>query len=96
VDIRTFTKILLMKIRALLVMRYAPNAKTPLLDNIGEDEKVFLGSALKESKGIFTAGVLEQLLTAYQKEKNAGIQVLPLELAIMEILAKSAEQGSLD
>lgn len=94
VDIRTFTKLLLSKLRAILVMRYAPKAKTPLLENIGEDEKTFLEMALKESKGVFTAKSLEILLSAYQKEKNAGIQVLPLELAVMDILDTATVDNS--
>ncbi len=70
------------KIRAILLMRYAPTLKKELAEQFGEDDlKQIETLAGKEGAGI-NSQILAELLTALIETARAPVPAIPLELAL--------------
>lgn len=88
VDIKIFLKFILFKLRLALLLRYAPETKEDILENIGDSDKIFLQSIIKEKEGIITSKSLEVLLETENLIRYASIPELALELAFVKIIEK--------
>ncbi len=88
VDMEVFLKLLLVKLRAALLLRYAPEMKKDILENLTEDDQKFLETIIKEKERIITSKTLEILLESGEMMKYASIKELPLELALTKILGE--------
>ncbi len=87
IDIRVFTKLLLNKCRAVLLIRFAPEIKKELLQEHGETGFALLeGIAKNRSSGV-TSSALRLLISAAMDIPFSAIPVLPLELALSDICA---------
>lgn len=86
IDMEIFLKLLLVKLRVALLLRYAPSMKDELVKDMTEDDKVFMQEILKDKTGVITSKTLETLLEAEINMKYASIKELPLELALTKIL----------
>lgn len=84
-NMHLFLKILIKSLRQALILRYAPEMKTEMKEELGGDVDFYL-ELLKETKGRITSKTLEILLKAEARQGKAFIQTLPLELAVVEIL----------
>jgi len=83
VDMRLFLELVLEALRATLLIRYAPDLRAVLSEELGTDEF----SALEKfaaGKGI-TYQTMLVFLTAAERIRYAPIPALPLELAVLEL-----------
>ncbi len=95
VDMTVFAKLILQKIRAVLLLRYAPGMKGDLEHDFSEHDFAELLEMAKgggknegRSSGITSAAVVE-FLNASDALGRAAIPELPLELAAMKLLGQS-------
>lgn len=82
-DMRLFLELVIESIRAVLLIRYAPEMRESLGSSFGTDEFAVLEQLAKE-KGI-AAPTLLAFLTAAERIRYAPIPALPLELAVLEL-----------
>lgn len=85
-DMLVLYKLLLMKFRLALILRYAPNEAEIFADQISERDLAFIKELVATKPATITSGSLEILLSMYHMQKNAVIPTLPLELSILKIL----------
>lgn len=88
VQIDLFSSLLVMKLRIGLLMRYAPEMKKTLEQEMGDEEKTFFHELLKIKGGALTSKTLEMFLEAEKQMKHAFLKHLPLELAILRATQK--------
>jgi DNA polymerase-3 subunit gamma/tau len=82
-DMALFLELALESLRSALLIRYAPDVKKQLAEELGADEFSALEAFAKE-KGL-THGTLLAFLTASERIRYASIPQLPLELAVLEL-----------
>ncbi|MBI3572062.1 DNA polymerase III subunit gamma/tau [Candidatus Kaiserbacteria bacterium] len=88
-DMRLFLELTLEALRAVLLIRYAPDLRASLEQELGADEftaleKFAKGSGLPAQAGI-THATLLAFLEASERIRYAPIPTLPLELAVLEL-----------
>ena len=86
VDMTVFFKMLLLKFRLALILRYAPEEKSIFASQISAEDMVFLEKLIAKKPATITSGSLEILLSSQQLGKYASIATLPLEIAVMKIM----------
>lgn len=86
IDMRTYLKLVLHKLRLALLMRLAPNMRKEISEEVGEDEGKFLADIASSKSKHLTSASLRSLIQAYQELKSAAIPSLPVELALADIL----------
>lgn len=86
-DMKLFLKLIIMKFRMAIILRYAPKLEEKMKGDLSEDDLAFIRELLKEDKkGVLRSKALATLLNAYTNIDNAFVSELPLELALTEIL----------
>ncbi len=94
IDMKVYLKLILSKMRAALLLRYAPEMKHEIEERLGAEDAAFLKEILKIKSLPAQAGdgisskTLARLLAAYQELRFAFIPELPLELALVDILGE--------
>jgi DNA polymerase-3 subunit gamma/tau len=83
IDMKLFLELVLEALRATLLLRYAPELRASLADELGADESSSL-EKFAAGKGITHATMLA-FLTAADRIRYASIPALPLELAVLEL-----------
>ena len=78
-----FLELVLEALRATLLIRYAPELRASLAEELGADEFSALEKFAKEN-GI-THAVMLAFLNAAERIRYAPIPALPLELAVLEL-----------
>ncbi len=86
IDIAIYLKLILIKLRLALLMRYAPEMKKILEEEIVDSDKEFFKEVLKEKKGMITSKTLEALLEAERNIRHSFIKSLPLESALIKMV----------
>ncbi len=89
IDMKVYLKLILVKLRFALLLRYAPEMKKEIEEKIGEADALFLRELLKNKSDGISSKSLARLLEAYQEMRHSFIPELPLELALVEILGNS-------
>lgn len=84
VEVKLFLKLVLGKVRAVLLLRYAPELAPHLEEEYGPDDFAFL-STLASEKNALHSSMLATLLLAYDQTGRAVIPTLPLEMALLEL-----------
>jgi len=88
-DMRLYLKLIIIKFRMTIILRYAPKLKEKMAGDLSETDLEFLQELVKKDKeGILRSPALAILLEAYQNIDNAFITELPLELALVKILGQ--------
>jgi len=87
IDFELFLKLLLKRLRAILLLRYAKEMKKNFEDEYTSDELLFLETHAKNP--LINSQTLCVFLDAYAETKNAYIPELPIELALIKLLGKS-------
>lgn len=88
-DMRLYLKLIVTKFRMAIILRYAPKLESTMSGDLSEADIAFLKELVKADKsGMLRSPTLATLLEAYQNIDNAFIAELPLELALIKILAK--------
>jgi len=82
-DMQVFLKIILRSLRFVLLLRFAPDMKSLVVDETGEEEFERLSAIAKTAKNINSKTLLS-FLEAYTRQTYASIPELPIELAIIE------------
>ena len=83
---RVFTLLAVEKVRAVLLLRFAPDLKGELTEQFGADDVAFLmGLSGKEGSAI-NASLLAELITALLEVARAPLPQVPLELALYRAL----------
>jgi len=85
-NMHLFIKILVKSLRQALLLRYAPNMKDEIKAELDGDVDFYLELLKGDTKHI-TSKTLEIFLQAEARQGKAFIQTLPLELAVIEIVA---------
>ncbi len=89
-DMRLYLKLIVSKFRMAIVLRYAPKLQDEMAGDLSKTDLDFLQSLVKQDKGgMLRSTALAILLEAYQNIDNAFIAELPLELALINIIAKN-------
>lgn len=85
-DMALFLKLLTMKLRTALLLRYAPGMKAKLFESMTEGERESIIEMLKTKGSNLSSKSLEILLETGEKMKYASVTTLPLELALIKII----------
>jgi DNA polymerase-3 subunit gamma/tau len=88
IDMRTFTKLIINRLRIVLLIRFAPDLAEELTRELTEAD-IDLVTELSKNKKI-TSDTLRTILEAYSQMAYAALPHLPLELAVVD-LVKSSE-----
>jgi len=88
VDMRIFAKLVLEKLRAVLLLRFAPDMHGVIKDEFSEDDFSFLESVAKNKESGVSEQSLSVMLDAYSQISYSYIPQLPLELALIKLLGK--------
>lgn len=91
-DMRTFTKLLIHRTRAVLLLRHAPDIEELVKKELSDDDLALAKELAKEAKTLNSA-TLRALLEAYATQAYAVIPHLPLELAIVDITAGAEKEN---
>jgi len=86
-DITVFSKLLLQRLRALLMLRYAPKLGAELASDMADTDREFLETLAKDAKSKINSDTLRKFILASLEISRSAIPQLPLELAIMELTA---------
>lgn len=84
VDMNVFAKLILRKLRAVLLLRYAPAMREEMKSDFSEEDFAFLNECAVSAKAVNSA-TLSEFLGAYQKIDHSYISQIPLELALIKI-----------
>jgi DNA polymerase-3 subunit gamma/tau len=82
-DMKLFLELVLEALRATLLLRYAPELRASLSEELGGDEFSALETFAKEKN--ITHATMLAFLTAAERIRYAPIPALPLELAVLEL-----------
>lgn len=88
VDMKLFSRLLLERIRAVILLRNAPKSREALLKAFSTEDGVFIEGLAKETTTALNSHLLVTLLSATETMGKTAIASLPLELAIIESLNK--------
>lgn len=86
---KTFIHFLILRMRYLLLLRYAKNTHATIKEEIGEESYERLVAIGKEGTHI-NSETLKELLVAYRESNYAVMPYVPLELAVYRILEEKA------
>ena len=88
-DMKLFLKLIIQKFRVAIILKYAPKLETEMAGELSETDLAFLKDLIKSGvSSSLHSSTLAILLDAYKNIDNAFISELPLELALIKILAK--------
>ena len=88
VEIKMLLKLLLEKIRAVLILRFAKDMRDQIKEGFTEEDFAYLEKLSGNDGANINSEVLKVLLDASEKTRFATISSLPLELALIEIIGQ--------
>lgn len=84
IDMKVYLKLVLMKMRAILLLRYAPKERERLVEMFGDEDMKVLEEQSKSAKTL-SSDTLKRLLEAYSEVSFSHIPQLPLELVLVDL-----------
>lgn len=87
ISMKTFTALVLEKIRVILMLKNAPSLAKDLKGSVSEDDWKIIENLSKASESRISSTTLLELIRAYDAMGKAYIESLPLELAAIAICA---------
>jgi len=95
-DMKLFLELVLEALRATLLIRYAPELRTSLSDELGADEfsalEKFAQPNVGRSTSYITHTTMLAFLNAAERIRYAPIPALPLELAVLELFPDESQK----
>ncbi|HEY4501320.1 MAG TPA: DNA polymerase III subunit gamma/tau [Candidatus Paceibacterota bacterium] len=95
-DMTLFLELVLEALRATLLIRYAPDLRASLADELGADEfsvlEKFAQPDVGPPRSYITHATMLAFLTAAERIRYAPIPALPLELAVLELFPEKASK----
>jgi len=88
-DMRIFLTLLLERIRAVLLLRFAKDMEVDLAGEFSESDFAYLKKVAGNKESKVNAAALKRLLEAYTDSARAHIPELPLELALIDLTGGS-------
>jgi DNA polymerase-3 subunit gamma/tau len=85
-DMRLFLTLLLGKLRAILLLRYARNLRGALQPMYSEEDFALLSRLAADPRANINSTVLREFLAAAEALRHAHIPTLPIELALVKLL----------
>ncbi|MEX0652065.1 MAG: DNA polymerase III subunit gamma/tau [Candidatus Paceibacterota bacterium] len=85
-DLKTFIKLVLHKVRVVLLLKYAKDMETGFKGQFMKEDFDFLKKICDDENSAINSEVLYELLGAYDATARAYITQLPLELALVKLL----------
>jgi DNA polymerase-3 subunit gamma/tau len=85
VDMKALTLLLVRKVRAVMLVRYAPAMAAEIKNEYGDTDYAFIETMAKAQGGRIGPRVLSRLLAAYEESGRSHLPQLPLELAVIEL-----------
>lgn len=82
---KVFALLVLAKVRATLLLRFAPALKKELAEQYGEEDLVFLTELAGPAGAAINSHVLSELITALIDMGRAPVPAIPLELALYRL-----------
>ncbi|NQV93327.1 DNA polymerase III subunit gamma/tau [Candidatus Kaiserbacteria bacterium] len=86
VDMKTFLKLVLHKIRVVLLLKYAKEMEAGFKEQFVKEDFDFLKKLSEDKDSNINSGVLYELLGAYDTTGRSYITQLPLELALVKLM----------
>lgn len=86
-DMAVFATLLLQKLRAMLLLRFAPALTKTIEEELSEGDRELLSGLAKDKNAALTADVLVAFLEATEQIRFSAIPSLPLELTLIKISA---------
>ena len=86
-DMSLYLALVLAALRSTLLIRYAPELRDSLKEELGADESATLEKYVGSTRPYITHKTLLAFLTAAERIRYAPIPALPLELAILELFS---------
>lgn len=86
IEMQVYLKMILLKLRYALILRYAPQMKKDLEYIISEHDMTYITELVIDKPEYISSSTLSILLEAYQSLRNTVINELPLEIALVKIL----------
>ena len=88
IDTKLFLLLTLAKIRAVLLLRFAPKLKEELVEQFGAEDLQLLEELSGKSGVAINSAVLAELIQAYIEMGRAPIAAIPLELALYTLFGE--------
>lgn len=85
IDPKLYLNLVLIKLRYALMLRYAPDMRSSILEHVSAKDIEFLEDLVARKPDTITSHTLEILLDTYQKLRNSVIPSLPIEIALIDI-----------
>jgi DNA polymerase-3 subunit gamma/tau len=89
VDMRIYITMILERVRAVLLLKMAPDFVTTLKDELSETDFEFAESLSKDATSNIAGATILALLEAEQQLAFAAVTRLPLELALIKLIGQS-------
>lgn len=86
VEMQVYLKMILTKLRYALMLRYAPGTRSEIEAVLSEHDMTYITELIVSKPEHISSSTLSILLDTYQSLRNAIINELPLELALVKIL----------
>ncbi len=83
---KVFAMLAIAKVRGVLLLRFAPELKAQLAEQLSEDDIAFLSNLAGASGAAINAHLLSELITALLEMGKAPVPAIPLELALYRAL----------
>lgn len=92
IDMKVYLKMLLAKMRAILLLRYAPNMESTLTDEFPPDDMALIKELAASKEKRINSHVLSEFIAASHDIGWSVITSLPLELALIRITSEKKEK----
>ncbi len=86
-DVKVLIALLLEKMRAVLLLKFAPDMRKDVLAQFTDEDAVFLEKCAAEKGSRINSAALVALLDAYAATGRSAVPQLPLEIALIDLLA---------
>lgn len=88
IDMELFMKLLLARLRAVLLLRFAKELAGELAQEYTDTDFAFLQSIAQKKSGHVSSATVVELLDAAEQMRFAAVPALPLELALMKLIGQ--------
>lgn len=85
-EMAIYLKMILVKLRYALMLRYAPKMKQEIEGAISDHDMEYISKLIADKPEHISSSTLSILLDAYQSLKSSPISELPIEMALVKIL----------
>ncbi|TAL49483.1 DNA polymerase III subunit gamma/tau [Patescibacteria group bacterium] len=93
IDIKVFLKLVLQKLRAVLLLRYAGEMEKEFAEDFSDEDLEFLKKVAAKGTDAISSATLAEFLSAHDMVSRTAIPELPVELALVKLLVNNNSQS---